>query len=156
MLFGTIEGDEANGSPRSSYDIVATAIGPRENLVTQRKRRMFGIWVNAKSRTFANVPSYVSVMANRRLAAIADPDTLARDQIGVAQAALPHEDASAGAAAPFRDALLHIKGEHGLYSESDNAVTFLDADALPRFILCRRNRRPEPTRSWSSCSPTAS
>jgi uncharacterized protein (TIGR02186 family) len=124
VLFGTVEGDDANDPPRPSYDIVATTTGPRETLVTRRKQRMFGIWVTAEARTFADMPSFVSVLSNRPLDTIADPDTLRREQIGIAQAALPHDETAIGGE-PFRDALLRIKGEHGLYTESRDGVTFL-------------------------------
>jgi len=124
VLFGIVEGDDAGDPPREGYDIVATVTGPRETLVTRRKDRMFGIWVNAEARTFANVPSYVSVMANRPLNTIAAAVTLVREHVGVAYAALPSDRAAVGDE-PFADALIRIKGEHGLYSETDNAVTFL-------------------------------
>jgi uncharacterized protein (TIGR02186 family) len=133
VLFGSVEGDSPNDPPRGSYDIVATATGPRETLVTRRKERMFGIWVNADSRTFASVPSYVSVLSNRPLNTIAGPETQRREQIGVAQAALP-PDARPGDA-PFREALLRIKSEHGLYGETDNAVTFLTPTLYRASIL---------------------
>ena len=45
--------------------IIATAIGPSQNLVTRRKARMAGIWVNAESRTFMGVPSYLAVLSTR-------------------------------------------------------------------------------------------
>ena len=136
VLFGTVEGDGGIDPPRESYDIVATATGPRETLVTRRKARMLGIWVNAESRTFVNVPSYVSVMSNRPIETIADPDTLRREQIGVDHAALPSGSAADAAAdQPFRDALLRIKAEHDLYSESENGVTFLTPTLYRASIL---------------------
>ena len=50
---------------RGSYDIVATVSGPRETLVVRRKDRMFGIWANADSRTFVEVPSYLAMLSTR-------------------------------------------------------------------------------------------
>ena len=57
VLFGIVERDAASPQRRSGYDIVATVSGPRETLVVRRKDRMVGIWVNAESRTFVEVPS---------------------------------------------------------------------------------------------------
>jgi uncharacterized protein (TIGR02186 family) len=124
VLFGTVEADAANGPPRPSYDLVATVIGPRQNLVTRRKARVAGIWVNAESRTFLDVPSYAAVLANRPFENIADATTLAREQIGIANAALL-PGAGTVSDEPFRDALLRIKGDHGLYGENAEGVTFL-------------------------------
>jgi uncharacterized protein (TIGR02186 family) len=124
VLFGTVEADAANGPPRPSYDLVATVIGPRQNLVTRRKARVAGIWVNAESRTFLDVPSYAVVLSTRPLENIADATTLAREQIGIANAALL-PGAGTVSDEPFRDALLRIKGDHGLYGENAEGVTFL-------------------------------
>ena len=124
VLFGTVEPDAANGPPRPSYDLVATVIGPRQNLVTRRKARVAGIWVNAESRTFLDVPSYAAVLSTRPFESIADATTLAREQIGIANAALL-PGAGTVSDEPFRDALLRIKGDHGLYGENAEGVTFL-------------------------------
>jgi uncharacterized protein (TIGR02186 family) len=126
VLFGTVEADGANGPPRPSYDLVATVIGPRQNLVTRRKARIAGIWVNAESRTFLDVPSYAAVLSTRPFESIADAPTLAREEIGIAYAALPPGvRAGAPAGDPFREAFLRIERERGLYSETTNGVTFL-------------------------------
>jgi uncharacterized protein (TIGR02186 family) len=65
VLFGTVEPDTPTFRMRNAYDIVVTVTGPRQTLVTRRKERMFGIWANADSRTFVNVPNYLYVLANR-------------------------------------------------------------------------------------------
>jgi uncharacterized protein (TIGR02186 family) len=129
VLFGTVESDAANEPLRPSYDLVATAIGPRQNLVTRRKERIAGIWVNAESRTFMDVPSYLAVLSTRPFENIADGETLRRQQIGIANTALPRpagpDAAKASPDDSFRQAFLRIKCEHGLYSETANGVTFL-------------------------------
>ena len=129
VLFGTVESDAANEPLRPSYDLVATAIGPRQNLVTRRKERIAGIWVNAESRTFMDVPSYLAVLSTRPFENIADGETLRRQQIGIANTALPRpagpDAAKASPDDSFRQAFLRIKREHGLYSETANGVTFL-------------------------------
>jgi uncharacterized protein (TIGR02186 family) len=136
VLFGTIESDNADDLPPGGYDIVATALGPRETLVARRKERMFGIWVNADSRTFPKVPSYVAVLSNRPLDAIAGAETRRREQIGIAAAVVPPDDEfTAVIDEPFRDALLRAKGEHALYGETTNAVTFLTPTLYRASIL---------------------
>jgi uncharacterized protein (TIGR02186 family) len=131
VLFGTVETDAAPpASPprsgegaRGSYDLIVTATGPRQNLVVFRKARIAGVWVNADSHTFLDAPSYMAVLSNRPFASIADATTLAREQIGIANAALL-PGAGTVSDEPFRDALLRLKGDHGLYGENQG-VTFL-------------------------------
>ena len=83
VLFGGIERDAATLARRGGYDIVTTIMGPRQNLVTFRKDRVVGIWLNVDSRVFENAPSYLAVVSNRPLDAITNGETLRRLQIGL-------------------------------------------------------------------------
>jgi uncharacterized protein (TIGR02186 family) len=129
VLFGAIERDAQTVSRRGGYDLVVTVTGPRETVVTFRKARVFGIWVNSQSRTFVKAPSYLAVLGNRTINDIADINTLRRTQTGLARFLLPQEIAGDIADSiredPFRQAFLRLKVERGLYREQQNAVTFL-------------------------------
>jgi uncharacterized protein (TIGR02186 family) len=126
VLFGAVERDAATQPRRGGYDIVVTIAGPRQTLVTYRKRRVLGIWVNAQSRVFENVPSYLSVLSNRPLGDIASADLLHRQQLGLDNVQLPQHDAPEAAADdPFRSAFIRLQREHELYREEGNAVTML-------------------------------
>jgi uncharacterized protein (TIGR02186 family) len=126
-LFGAIEADAAAVSRVGGYALVITVAGPRRSVVTWRKQRVLGIWVNAESRTFVEPPSYLAVLTSRPIADIADPTMLRRRQVGLANMLLPQrfEDDIADAEDPFRQAFLRLKAEHGLYEERNNAITFL-------------------------------
>lgn len=128
VLFGAIERDRDSGAAPSGFDAVVTVIGPRENVVTRHKERVIGIWVNAQSRTFFDVPAYLAVLSNRPLAAIAGSDTLQRLQIGLAQTPLATNAAEDPETAAFRAAFLRLNRENRLYREEANAVTFLTAN----------------------------
>ena len=56
VLFGSVEKDAATPASRTSYDLVVTVSGPRTDMVTRRKERRFGIWINTDSRQFVKVP----------------------------------------------------------------------------------------------------
>jgi len=58
VLFGSVEKDPATPPFRTSYDLVVTVSGPRADMVTRRKERRFGIWINTDSRQFLKVPTY--------------------------------------------------------------------------------------------------
>jgi uncharacterized protein (TIGR02186 family) len=129
VLFGTVENDAATVPRKSRYDVVATVIGPRQTLVTRRKERMFGIWVNAESRSFVEVPSYLAVLSTRPFENIADAETLLRQRIGIANTSLPQQIgpdvADVVPSDEFRQAFVRVKRERGLYGEITNGVTFL-------------------------------
>ena len=129
VLFGGIEQDSASRPRRSGYDIIVTVTGPRQSMVTFRKERVLGLWVNADSRVLENVPTYLAVLANRPLDAITNTETLRRLQLGLDNVPLLQRAsvniADAASDDPFRVAFIKIKSEQGLYREASNGVTFL-------------------------------
>jgi len=129
VLFGSVERDAQTVPRRGGYDIVVTVTGPRETIVTFRKERVVGIWINSDQRTFVKAPSYLTVLANRTINEIADINTLRRTQTGLARVLLPQEISGDIADSirddPFRQAFLRLKVERGLYREQQNGVTFL-------------------------------
>jgi len=129
VLFGTIEPDAATVQRRGGYDIVVTVTGPRQTLVTFRKERVLGIWVNVDYRVFENAPAYLVVLSNRPLEAIANGETLRRLQVGLNNIPLPQRAsvniADSASDDPFRQAFLRIKGAQDLYREVTTGVTFI-------------------------------
>ena len=65
VLFGSVEKDDKTPANRGNYDLVVTVSGPRADMVTRRKERRFGIWINTDSRQFLKVPGYLALFANR-------------------------------------------------------------------------------------------
>jgi len=131
VLFGAVDRDAASVPRRGGYDIVVTVTGPRQTVTTWRKERVLGIWVNAESRTFVEVPSYLAVLTNRPVEAIAPPPQRLRLQIGINNILLPQDIGGDVADVvrddPFRVAFVRLRSEQGLYRERNNAVTFLTA-----------------------------
>lgn len=129
VLFGSIERDAQSRPPGTAYDIVVTVTGPRADMVTRRKERKLGIWVNVDSREFIQVPSYLGIFANRPIDNIASPDVQRRQQIGLTSFPLPQrmgpDVANTVASDPFRLAFVRLRTDHGLYREQTSALTFL-------------------------------
>lgn len=129
VLFGNVERDADTPAVRPPYDVVVTVTGPRSDLVTRRKERTFGIWVNVDARQFENVPGYLSISSNRPFDEIASPDVLRRQQIGLNNTLLTQrlgpDLADVVPADPFRAAFVRLKSSHGLYGESTSGVTLL-------------------------------
>jgi uncharacterized protein (TIGR02186 family) len=129
VLFGGIEQDSASRPRRGGYDVVVTVTGPRQTVVTFRKARVLGIWVNADSRVIENAPAYLAVLSNKPLEDVANAETLRRLQLGLDNVPLPQQAsvniADAASDDPFRLAFIKIKSEQGLYREVSNGVTFL-------------------------------
>lgn len=127
VLFGTIE--EAPDARIGKYDIVVTVRGPARSYVTREKAQVLGLWVNAESREFTRVPSYLAVMTNKPPVEIGAPDFLRKNRIGLTNhifaqqiggdiADVTHDD-------PFRSAFLRVQKDEGAYIADPNGVTFL-------------------------------
>jgi uncharacterized protein (TIGR02186 family) len=129
VLFGGIEREGGNLPGRGNYDIAVTVVGPRQDIVTFRRERVLGIWVNYESRIFENAPSYLAVLSNRPLEAITGDETLRRLQLGLDNIALPQrsdsDPANGTPSGVFRQAFLKLNDERGLYRQEPNGVTFL-------------------------------
>jgi uncharacterized protein (TIGR02186 family) len=129
VLFGSVEQDAATPASRTSYDLVVTVIGPRADMVTRRKERKFGIWINTDYREFLQVPSYLALFSNRPFDAIASPDVERRQQLGLNNVLLTQRVGTDYADVvpndPFRRAFVRLRSERGLYREETSAVIFL-------------------------------
>jgi uncharacterized protein (TIGR02186 family) len=128
VLFGSVEKD-AQTPPGRTYDLAVTIIGPRADMVTRRKEREFGIWINADYRQFLQVPTYLALFANRPFDDIAPPEVQRRQQLGLNNVHLTQrvgpDYADVVPNDPFRSAFVRLRSEHGLYREDTSAVTFL-------------------------------
>jgi uncharacterized protein (TIGR02186 family) len=129
VLFGSVEKDASTPPARTGYDLVVTVAGPRADMVTRRKERKFGIWINTDYRQFLKVPSYLALFANRPFDAIAAPEVQRRQQLGLNNVLLTQrvgpDYADVVPNDAFRSAFVRLRSEHGLYREDTSAVTFL-------------------------------
>ena len=122
VLFGSVEKDASTPAGHTNYDLVVTVSGPRADMVTRRKERKFGIWVNTDSRQFLAVPSYLALFANRPFDAIASPEVQRRQQLGLNNVLLTQRVGPDYADVVPNDA---FRSAFVLYREATSAVTFL-------------------------------
>lgn len=130
VLFGTVEPDTPAARRRApTYDIVATVIGPRQNMVVRRKERMLGIWTNTDALAIDNVPGYLALLSNRPFENMTDAETRRRLQIGLDSLVAPRQADGEGANIdrddPFFANFIRLKTEQALYVQRTNGVTFL-------------------------------
>jgi len=121
-LLGAIK---TGGAPPRGYDVVVTVTGPRQTVMARRKERVAGIWINKGSRTFADIPSFLGVFANRPFDAIASAGTLRQQGIGFKNAVFVEQNV--GESDPYLTNLVDIWIDEKLYKEQAQAVTFLSS-----------------------------
>jgi uncharacterized protein (TIGR02186 family) len=124
-VFGTIERDAGTVSRASGYDVAVMLIGPRRTVVTRRKDRTLGVWVNRDWRTY-DAPSFYAVATTRPIAELATDEQLDAQQIGIDHLILPEGvpggvEVMAGAA-EFSNAFSGLERKAGLYAEYPGTV----------------------------------
>jgi uncharacterized protein (TIGR02186 family) len=126
-LFGAIERDAQTISRGTGYDAVVTVRGPPQYLVVREKERFGPLWLNREQQKFPNAPAYLSVLSSQPISEITSDQLRQRQKIGL-RAIINSPDFTndrKGADEPFREALLRLKKQEGLYVEDDRAVAFL-------------------------------
>ncbi|HVZ52328.1 MAG TPA: TIGR02186 family protein [Pseudolabrys sp.] len=136
VAFGAIQADKPRAHP---YDVIVTVSGPRQSVVTRRKERIAGVWLNKSSQTFTDIPSFLGVFANRPFEDIASAEALRKHRIGLERALFA--ESTADQSDPFMENLIKIRTEEKLYTEQPKGVTFLSPTAfrvdipLPQSVL---------------------
>nr|WP_319515694.1 TIGR02186 family protein [uncultured Cohaesibacter sp.] len=137
VIFGTIERDRATVSRGEPYDLVIIVRGWDQTLVSRRKARTFGIWINQDRRLYGNAPNFYAMSTTRKLEDIAHPSLLAKLQIGTQYLLLPPTFSPQDRFAtydPFRVAALRQMRQKGLYTDAPSSITFL-SNALFRSTI---------------------
>ncbi|RVU13176.1 TIGR02186 family protein [Methylobacterium oryzihabitans] len=126
-VFGAIERDGQGGARAGDYDVVVTIRGPRRGVTVREKDRLGPVWINRHQRKFAEVPLFLAVASSRPVEAVADAPTRRRLRLGL-QAIVDGPDLAAAPPEgedPFRQALLRLRRDEGLFVERPAGVRFL-------------------------------
>ena len=117
VLFGATDGPG---------DVIAVVRGPERDMTVWRKGKVAGLWVNAESVTFGNVPSFYAIAASRPLEEALLPAAAALYRIGIANLRLENRALAAGDKSKrFADALVKQQERAGLFVADVGKITFL-------------------------------
>lgn len=126
VVFGTIENSRQRTPDQGLYDVVVVIVGPREELTARRKANVAGLWVNTSSFSFKNVPGYYTVLSTRPIKDVAPRPLLLQLGIGFDNLrVVPDGATGAKEAADFREAVLRVKTQQGLFREDPQGVAFI-------------------------------
>ena len=114
------------GSTDGPGDIIAVVRGPERDVTVWRKGKIAGIWVNANSVTFSNLPAFYAVVASRPLEQLIQPSVAALYKIGAAHLKYePESPVRPERARRFAEALIREQRQAGLFVADIGKVTFL-------------------------------
>lgn len=117
VLFGTTE---------APGDVVAVVYGPEHPLTVWRRKRIAGIWVNAESVEFLDVPSFYAVAATRPVGEVVPPDLAEFYRIGVRNLKFePSKRTKPERLRVFTEALIREQQRAGLFPTRTAPINFL-------------------------------
>jgi uncharacterized protein (TIGR02186 family) len=116
LVFGAID---------APGDVVLVMRGPLGTVQVHHKARFAGVWINAETLAFANVPALYGVASSRNLFEILPPEMLDRYELGVGRIKFQTADGPVPGDGPFKGALVQQKKKHGLYADRVGRVTFI-------------------------------
>jgi uncharacterized protein (TIGR02186 family) len=123
VVFGVVR-DEEETADLWGYEIAIVVQGPETEIVARRKDRILGLWINAASQEFFNVPSYYVVHMSENFSLAASEELVAQYKLGLANLNFVRS-AYSPEARDFADAVIDIRRREGLFVERPDAVTFL-------------------------------
>ncbi|NOX74065.1 MAG: hypothetical protein GXP03_10745 [Alphaproteobacteria bacterium] len=126
LIFGAIKRE----TPIPDYaplEIIIAVSGPDEPTTVRRKERIFGIWVNKDTVEFEASPSFYAVASTNPLNEILSVADDARFSIRIgSRIPLTVEEDNQLNLPEFRDSIIRIRENQGLYSERESIVTLND------------------------------
>ncbi|WP_421854129.1 TIGR02186 family protein [Oricola sp.] len=127
-IFGAVDNADPLIKRQGRYDVFVILEGPHARLVSRRKGRVLGIWMNVDSQEFRNVPESYLIASTRPSQDSTDLATLSRLSLGIPHIRLgtrKRETRNEEEIAEFADALRRLKEEGDLYQESPSGVRFI-------------------------------
>lgn len=128
VIFGVIQRDGRTVSRAEPYDLIIVVRGKDQKLVSRRKERIAGVWINKHSRNYFNAPNFYALTSTRKLEEIAHPNLLAKHQLGTDYLLLPpgFKPSKGGMSLDeFRAAALRLRRQEGLYYDDLSSISFL-------------------------------
>ncbi len=107
-------------------DVIVVVSGPTNKVVVRRKEHVLGVWLNRNSVTFSQVPGFYWVASSRPMQDIVSSEWLAARRLGTDNLRFTIADyTSFSAITDFRDQLVRLKQDGGLYTAEPASVTIM-------------------------------
>lgn len=129
VIFGAVDDSRQDTAEAGIYDVVVVVEGTHEPLIARRKSNVAGIWINTEAIKFSSVPSYYAIASTRPTEEIADESLLREQQIGLDHVPMTvagnKQPLKEEELAEFRDAVIRIKKDDGLFQRKPYGVAFI-------------------------------
>ncbi|MGH1368285.1 MAG: TIGR02186 family protein [Maritimibacter sp.] len=124
LIFGAVKREVA--VPEGTLDVVVVVEGPGSEITVRKKDKRAGIWVNTESAQLRDVPSFYAVATSAPFSEIVPEAVDVAEGISVKNVIALADDAAQDDE-DFRDAVVRIRSNAGLYALNEGAVTMREA-----------------------------
>lgn len=140
-VFGALDNADDLLLQLGRYDIIVALEGPARETVVRKKDRVFGIWINRYSMNFEPAPASYSISSTLPINRIAREIELSGQTIGIEHIHLsPAGNVGDATRVPeFREALLRLRVEDGLYQSEPVGVEFVSSSLFRATIRLPAN-----------------
>ena len=140
-IFGAVNNPKPEALATGGYDVVVVLEGPARSVVVREKDRIFGMWINADSFEFSDVPRSYVLASTRNLRDISTEATFRQLSLGIDQRYFEpaEKDQAPTRVKTFTDALRTIKVENGQYHEGVGDVRFLSSSLFKATLFLPAN-----------------
>lgn len=127
VLFGAVQRDAQTISRAGAYQAAVIVRGPPQTLTVRMREERGFVWINGEQQKFASAPAYYAALTSAPPSEIAAPALRERLAMGLEGFAMHVGDTTPrdGREEVFRQALVRIKAQRGLYIERERGVTFM-------------------------------
>ena len=130
VVFGAVHKSLQASAEQGLYDVIVVLEGVNTPLISRRKSNVAGLWVNTQAVEFASVPSYYTISSTRPIAEISTPRVFNEHEIGFGHVHMEPEPGEASKMSEeelqkFRQAVVRLKAEEGLYQKNSTGVVFI-------------------------------
>ncbi|WP_019218991.1 TIGR02186 family protein [Bartonella florencae] len=123
-IAGVLENIDPLYSRQNPYDVVVSLEGQARPMVMREKKRNAGVWVNADSLIFKNVPLFYSMVTTRAIDEIARVEEYKRLGLGLSYLFLQTDEQDQKKVQIFRNELIKLQTAKDLYHEEVGGVRF--------------------------------
>lgn len=127
VLFGAVRRDAQTVARAGPYQAAVIVRGPPQTLTVRLREERGFVWINGEQQKFASVPAFYAALTSAPLDEIAAAPLRERLAVGLEGFARHVGDTVPrdGREDVFREALVRIKRELGLYVERERGVAFM-------------------------------
>ncbi|WP_372425220.1 TIGR02186 family protein [Salinarimonas chemoclinalis] len=144
VLFGAIRRDGQTISRTGPYQAAVVVRGPPQTVTVRLREEMGVVWINGEQQKFADVPAFYAALTSAPLDQIAAPALRDRLAIGLDGLAR-HVGETAerdGREMVFRQSLVRLKREMGLYVAAERGVAFVTPQVFRAAIVLPADAPP--------------